>query len=161
MTSPPLEFSYVDGFVQDTEPPRESYNPELYTPNTPLAVIQFFEKELAIPYERQKALCKRVRIHYGNTVTGRAWGDTDTGYITLSCGDDPELITLRTLDASQGTPVMMGNIIKIETTRGKQALYRHPHFHTHDEAPPAVQEPADTRAPRRISIARSNDEGTT
>jgi hypothetical protein len=108
-------------------------------------------------------LRRRIRIHYGDTITGRAWGDHDEGYLSLSSGEEPAPIVLYNKNSTSGPAVLMKNIIKIEPTIGGTSLYRHPSFHTHNEEPPKVvqERPGDMRAPRRISMARNDAEGET
>jgi len=133
-----------------------TYYPELYGPHVPRAIIDFFQIRLALRIDRM-----RFRIYYGNPLTGRAWGDYDEGYISLSDGDQTVPIMLYNSKSESGPAILMNNIVKIEETVRNRVLYRHPRYHTHDEEPPEVKEDAtENRAPRRISLKR-NEQRTT
>lgn len=133
-----------------------TYYADLYGPDTPLAIIEFFEEELQhLANDDAVFFNERHRFHYGEPLTGRAWGDHDEGYVSMSSGEAPVPIVLYNRQSTGGPAILMSNIIKIETTLGKRTIYRHSRFHTHDEAPPPVKESSDNRAPRRISLARS------
>ncbi len=132
---------------------------DLYGPDTPLAIIEFFEEELRHVADTSAVFFnERFRFHYGEPLTGRAWGDHDEGYVSMSNGEAPVPIVLYNRHSTGGAAILMNNIVKIEATLGGRVIYRHPRFHTHDEAPLPVKESIDNRAPRRISLARS--EGT-
>jgi len=138
-----------------------TYYTDLYGPDTPLAIIEFFEEELQhLANDSAVFFNERYRFHYGEPLTGRAWGDHDEGYVSMSNGEAPVPIVLYNRQSTGGPAILMSNIIKIEATLGKRTIYRHPRFHTHDEVPPPVVESVDNRAPRRISLAR-NEQGKT
>lgn len=128
----------------------------MYVPGSTLAMILFFENEIRLQESAAgRATMRKYRIHYGNPITGRAWDVADEGYITVSDGDEPALITLAQKNSQEGTGILVQNIIKIETALGGAIQYRHPRFHTHeDEAPKEVEESGDMRAPRRVSLRR-------
>jgi len=133
-----------------------SYHPELYGPDTPRELIDFFEDRLE---EMQNGdnyfhLCERYRIHYGDAYSGRAWDRVDTGSLTMS--EDPIAFMLLYNSRSEtGPAVMVSNIVKIELTHGNTVLYRHPRFHTHDEDPPVVvAQVPEQRAARCVRIGR-------
>jgi len=132
---------------------KASYYPDLYGPHTPLQLIVFFERQLQY-LASHTYLGERFRFHYGEPLTGRAWGDCDTGYVSMSTGTQPAPIVLHNCNSTGGPAILMNNIVKIEATLGNRVIYRHPRFHTHDEEPPEVVTSTENRALRRISLVR-------
>lgn len=123
----------------------------------PKAIIEFFEEELA----RSHRLYERYRFHYGEPITGRAWGDADDGYIALGISDDdtPSLIAMHSVNSKNGRRILVNNIVKIEKTVGGLRLYRHPRYHegettVHTDTP---QSHGSGRELRRISLVRHSD----
>lgn len=75
---------------------------------------------------------RRVRLHYGDHVTGRDWLETHdvTGTIGQSCG--PQKVPLLIHNArSLGGPALLDHcIVRIRDTKTGKELYRHPSYHT-------------------------------
>lgn len=149
-----------------------TYHPEWYGPNVPRQLIDFFEEQYR---RRQEALQRdcgalgralaiqghRYRLHYGNPTTGRAWGDADEGYLSMSTGIAARFITLRNSASTGGPAVLMDNIIKVEMTKGGVVIYRHPTYHTHEDKPPEDTGPTDGRALRRVVLGRHGSTNST
>lgn len=123
----------------------------------PLAIIQFFEREFEALERNPDRLMTRYRLHYGDTISGRAWDENDEGFIVLSAGDSPVPIAVANHTDTDGKAILMSSIVKIESARSKRVIYRHPRFHTHEEDAPRVESSATSRAPRRISLTRARN----
>jgi hypothetical protein len=133
----------------------KQYHANLYGPNTPLALIEFIEEELAgqegaLGFHRRN----KIIIDYGNPLTGRAWADNATGYLKLVGCTPPGLVLLKTPKSKVGTPVLMNNVVRVQIAKGG-IKYRHPLYHTHLDKPLVIEEEnTDGRALRRISLGR-------
>lgn len=73
----------------------------------------------------------RLVFWYGDTETGRAWGDKATGRLGRSSGPHKVPLVIHNSRSMGGGHMLDQCIVKIETARGKRVLYQHPLFH-HD-----------------------------
>lgn len=73
----------------------------------------------------------RVRFHWGDTETGRDWGDDLGVYGTIgrSTGSKPIPILLHNCRSTGGGAILDHCIVKITRARGKQVIYVHPKYH--------------------------------
>lgn len=73
----------------------------------------------------------RCRFHWGNTETGRDWGDTYdvTGTIGRSTGPIKVPLLIYNSRSTGGEGILTHCIVKIMTTRGKKVLYQHSQYH--------------------------------
>jgi hypothetical protein len=108
---------------------------EFYPPETPVTLVRFFEEELVV-MENPTAVRDRIRVHYGDRITGARWNiPPDVGYVALAIGEEGNPIRFMLLHNSrstQGPGVMMERIIKLEYTSNEvqdEPIYRHPNFH--------------------------------
>lgn len=85
---------------------------------TPDRVIQILENA--------RISRNRLVIHYGDTNTGKAWGDKETGYIGRSTGDNKIPLVVHNSRSFGGGGLLDYCIVRIETSRGKTCLYNHP-----------------------------------
>lgn len=95
-------------------------NGTYYDENTPDEVIRVLENARK---NRQ-----RIRVFYGNTITGQDWGeDCDTmGYVGRSCGEVKEPLLIKTKRSDGGAAILTGCIVKI--TIDKRTFYCHPNY---------------------------------
>jgi hypothetical protein len=138
--------------------PTKKYHDGLYGPTTPLALIECLEVQVGTSYDPLAYhRAQKVTIQYGNPTTGRTWGDLPvTGFLALTGTETPTVVLKTTPKSKTGTPVLLGNIVRI--TSARTVLYRHPTFHIHIDTPPVVEETHDNadRALRRVAF-RNND----
>ena len=74
----------------------------------------------------------RLRIHYGDTDTGRDWMDENdvTGYVGRSGGSIKIPLLIHNSRSSGGGGILDHCIVKITTTcQPKRTLYIHPKYH--------------------------------
>jgi hypothetical protein len=94
-----------------------------YDERTPAAVIRTLE-------DARNKHC-RLRLHYGDTDTGRDWGETNdvTGYIRNSMGPLKIPILVHNARSMGGGAILDHCIVKITTTQSpRRTLYQHPHY---------------------------------
>lgn len=83
--------------------------------------------------ERARAARTRLAIFYGDTETGKAWGDVEFGRIGRSNGVVKIPLVVHNARSSGGGALLDSCIVKIETTKApRRVLYQHPQFHTVD-----------------------------
>jgi len=72
----------------------------------------------------------RVRIYYGNTVTGQPWNEEHdvTGYVGRSTGRIKIPLMVHNTRSLGGTAILDSCIVRIATARGKRTLYQHPSY---------------------------------
>ena len=70
----------------------------------------------------------RLCIHYGDVVTGKAWGDIETGRIGRSGGSIKIPLVIHNRRAMGGGALLDHCIVKIETAAGKLPVYVHPTY---------------------------------
>lgn len=95
-------------------------NGTYYDKNTPDEVIRVLENA--------RKSGQRVRVFYGNTITGQDWGeDCDTmGYVDRSYGEVRVPILVKTKRSGYGAPLLANHIVKI--TINKRTFYCHPNY---------------------------------
>lgn len=79
----------------------------------------------------------RVKIWLGDTKTGKAWDDTETGYIGRSCGPIKIPLIIRRNSSGREEALLDQCIIRVQATTGirtcsKSVYYEHPKFHIGD-----------------------------
>ena len=74
----------------------------------------------------------RCRIWYGDTETGLAWPDEHDvlGTIGRSTGPKKAALLIHNSNSLGGGAILTACIVRIDTTRDRQTLYKHPTFHT-------------------------------
>lgn len=127
-------FPYTWRFFRPLLPPSMC---EYVTANT---VYKFFDG-LYWPYDMPDAVImqlniarhkkQRVILDYGDLESGRSWGECFdiAGYIGNSMGP-VKIPTLVYNSRSLGGGAIIGDIVKISTSKGKLPLYTHPNYHT-------------------------------
>jgi len=151
--------------MTSTDPTLATYHKDLYEDDTPLAIIKFFEAQLNRTPDSDRDWHENVRyrVHYGNTITGRCWGEYDEGTVALNNEEPQGLMMLATPSTKEGPLVLTGSIVRIDKLAGRsvEQVYRHPTYHTHEEeARVAKAEVQPERRPRRI-VLRGNADGDT
>lgn len=72
----------------------------------------------------------RIKLWYGDTATGQAWGDVEVGTVGRSMGPVKIPILLHNRRSTGGGAILDHCIIRIEYSRkGSPPLYSHPNFH--------------------------------
>jgi hypothetical protein len=82
-----------------------------YKSETPDAVISILEQARTSRW--------RLRMHYGDRETGRAWGDVTTGYIGRSTGPVKIPLAIRDSRCLGGSGILDHCIIRIEHANKK------------------------------------------
>ena len=109
-----------------TEKPRQIVDGTHYHQETPTAIVDVLE--------RVRNSGQRIRLHYGDTETGRDWGDVHdvTGRIGRSMGPVKVPILLYNARSMGGGAILDHCIVRIRPAgndRGAGAdLYRHPNY---------------------------------
>lgn len=94
-----------------------------FTPGTPPEVEHILEDA-----RRSK---QRLRITLGDRETGKQWGDRAmVGAIGRSMGPMRVPLLISSRRSHGGQAILTDCIVKIETSLGKQELYRHPNLHS-------------------------------
>ena len=77
----------------------------------------------------------RVRFHWGDTITGKDWGDSYdvTGTLGRTTGPVKVPILLHNKRSMGGGAILTQCIVKITTTQGKRVLYEHPLYHLEED----------------------------
>lgn len=71
----------------------------------------------------------RLILYYGDTKTGRAWGDKETGRIGRSTGKIKVPLICHNARSLGGGAILTDCVVRIETAKGKRALWQHDTFH--------------------------------
>jgi hypothetical protein len=73
----------------------------------------------------------RVRFHWGDTETGKDWGDVNyvTGTIGNSMGPVKIPILIYSRRSTGGGGLLTHCIVKITATQGGRVIYQHPKYH--------------------------------
>ncbi|MDF2736196.1 MAG: hypothetical protein K0S93_52 [Nitrososphaeraceae archaeon] len=73
----------------------------------------------------------RLRFYYGDILTGRDWEETSDikGYVGSSTGKIKVPLVIYNTRTFGGMWLMDDQLVKIETTKGKNLLYIHPNYH--------------------------------
>jgi hypothetical protein len=82
-----------------------------------------------LEYARSKRL--RIELDYGDTDTGRSWGETHDilGYVGRSTGRIKIPILVHNSRSMGGGAILDHCIIRIRTSKGKEVLYQHPNYY--------------------------------
>lgn len=90
-----------------------------YTFNTP--------DHMVILLESLRLSQTRVRFHWGDTSTGRDWGDIFdvTGRVGRSMGPVKAPLLIYNRRSSGGGVILSDCIVKITTSEGKETIYQH------------------------------------
>jgi hypothetical protein len=89
------------------------YQGTAYHAETPDEVVSILDR--ALNNHRNT----RLRIHYGDPKTGKAWGDVETGYIGRSTGSIKIPLLIKTTRSLGGGGLLDHCIIKIEEKIGQ------------------------------------------
>jgi hypothetical protein len=91
---------------------------------------RFIQERLTLRFQS-----KRLKIHYGDTMTGRAWGDVETGYVGRSTGTQKVPLLLPNARSLGGAAILDHCIVKLEHANQKDGgiLYQHPTFQAYEE----------------------------
>lgn len=94
-----------------------------YSAETPDEVIRILEEA--------RAKKTRLKIYYGDKVTGKDWlEESDTiGKIGRSTGRVKVPILLKHFNSAGGPEITTSTIVKIVTSPGKTLLWKHPNYH--------------------------------
>ena len=95
-----------------------------YHKETPDAVINVLEAA-------RKGGFKRIKLHYGDTETGRDWKEEYdvTGYVGRSGGGQINVpILLHNTRSLGGGAILDHCIVKIKEAKGGRVLYKHPKY---------------------------------
>lgn len=98
-----------------------------YHDDTQPEVIEILERALHTPLR-----AVRLRIHYGDIVTGLAWGDIETCYVGRSGGTVKIPLEIKNSRSLGGGGLLDNCIVKIEIRNDKGVYclaYVHPKFH--------------------------------
>jgi len=73
----------------------------------------------------------RIRVHYGDTSTGRDWNEMHyvTGYVGRSTGSIKIPLLVYNKRSYGGGAMLDHCIVKITESKGKRVLYQHPLYH--------------------------------
>lgn len=111
MSAPTKEYAKVNGTS--------------YDPRTP--------HEVAVVLETARARGFRIRVHYGDTETGRDWMDRYhvTGRVGRSCGPVKIPVLVHNKSSMGGPGILDHCIVRIRHANRKDGgdLYRHPDYH--------------------------------
>lgn len=99
-------------------------NSTTYSADIPDRIVHILEAY------RRNAIRERLCIEYGNTETGKSWGDTDCGYIGRSTGNVKVPLVIHNSRSYGGSAILDHCIVRILTAKGKYVLYQHPNYHT-------------------------------
>jgi hypothetical protein len=113
------------GGIKPMETETQKYNEvngTFYDSETPMEVVRILEES------RRNKL--RLRLHYGDTETGRDWMDAwgVTGHISRSMGPIKIPIMVSSSRAMGGGGILDHCIVRIRTAAGNRELYRHPKY---------------------------------
>lgn len=102
--------------------------------DTPAEVVRVLEEV--------RRSCARIRVHYGDTTTGRDWMDVYdvTGCVSRSTGPIKVPILLHNRRSLGGTPMLDHCIVRIRYANRREGgdLYRHPKYHEDKEFKPVA-----------------------
>jgi len=103
-------------------------NGTTYHDETPIEIANILE---TARLSRVNGNGYRLRFHWGDTETGRDWGDTYhvEGYVGRSGGTSKIPLLIWNSRSYGGGAILDHCIVKIVTARGKRILYQHPTYH--------------------------------
>lgn len=76
----------------------------------------------------------RIQVAYGDTTTGKDWGDVFDikGFVSRSTGHYKVPLLLYNSRSTGGGHMLDYAIVRIITTKGSKVLYQHPLYHKED-----------------------------
>lgn len=82
---------------------------------------------------RKRGAGVRMRFHYGEPSTGKAWGDSETGYVGSSMGPQKIPLVISSARSMGGGALLTHKIVKVEAAKknrdgSRSVLYKHPNF---------------------------------
>jgi hypothetical protein len=93
-----------------------------YKDETPLQVITILE--------HSRNARQRVCVRYGDTQTGRDWGDMRMcGHVGRSTGSIKIPLLIKTRRSMGGEGILDAHIVQITEPTTKRVLYTHPKYH--------------------------------
>ena len=93
------------------------FNGIYYHKQTPDRLIQILDR-----FHHNK---QRIAIYYGETTTGKEWGDVETGRIGKTTGSIKVPISVHNSRSLGGSAILTNCIVKITTTtKDKTVLYK-------------------------------------
>lgn len=113
---------------------RVPFNGTYYDDRTPSVVVAMLE---AARISRPRL---RIVVEYGDAATGRAWGDSESGYVSRSTGTTPIPILVHNARSMGGGGLLDHCIVRMRYARGGRVLYAHPNY---PKGPPLVEVAAD------------------
>jgi len=94
-----------------------------YHHDTDDTIVRIFERA------RNSNMNIQLRFYYGDTTTGRAWGDVETGYIGRSTGTIKVPLCISN-SRSHGGPALLDHcIVKIDLEENGSRTYRNEYIH--------------------------------
>jgi hypothetical protein len=114
--------------VNDVEKEYTEVDGTFYDSRTPLAVARILE--------RFRINRMRLKIHHGDSETGLAWGDSESGRIGRSTGPVKIPLLVKNSRSMGGGAILDHCIVKIEYANKKNGgtLYQHPKYHEEEGA---------------------------
>jgi hypothetical protein len=103
---------------------RKEINGTFYSVNTPIDVIEILESS--------RLNKTRIFLEYGDTKTGKGWGDVYdvTGHVGRSTGVTKIPLLIHNQRSHGGGAILDHCIVSIVTAKGKRSLYSHPNYVT-------------------------------
>jgi hypothetical protein len=71
---------------------------------------------------------ERLTFEWGDTRTGKSWGDKNSGYIGRSRGTKPIPIIVHN-SRSMGGEAFLSSIVRVSTAKGNKTLWQHEFYH--------------------------------
>jgi len=98
-------------------------NGTYYHKNTPEKIIRILENA--------RNSKRRLRFYFGNTKTGKDWDEIHgvVGYVGRSTGEIKIPLLIYNSRSLGGGALLTDAIVKIETSKNKNVLYKHPNYH--------------------------------
>lgn len=97
-----------------------------YTADTPEGVINALESA--------RASGTRIRIFYGDTETGKDWGEENhiIGTVGRSTGEHKVPLLINSTRSLKGPAISADDIVKIMIVADRRVVYHHPKYHIAD-----------------------------
>jgi len=72
----------------------------------------------------------RITVYYGDSKTGKAWGDKESGRVGRSGGTSKIPLLISSSRSIGGGGILTGSIVKItQSKKPNRVLYKHPKYH--------------------------------
>lgn len=103
---------------------RRGLNETWFEPETP--------KEVQRVLEKVRGSRAQIRVHYGDTSSGRAWLEENDviGCVGRSTGTLKTPLLMPNRDSRSGDGMLTNRIVRIQDAKTGADLYRHPQYHT-------------------------------